>query len=99
MHGGVAKDDLGKENVTALKAGITNLARHIENVRSFGVQPVVAINGFSADTEAEIDAIKQAGAELGVDVIGWHPWTAGGSGRARLDRMVVVVTAPKSNLM
>ena len=53
MHGGVAKDDLGKENVAAVKAGCTNLARHIRNVKSFGVPAVVAINRFSADTDAE----------------------------------------------
>ena len=60
MHGGVAKEDLGKENVEALKKGISNLARHVENVKSFGVQPVVAINRFSADTDAELKAVEQA---------------------------------------
>jgi formate--tetrahydrofolate ligase len=97
MHGGVAKDDLGKENVTALKAGITNLARHIENVRSFGVQPVVAINGFSADTEAEMDAIKQAGAELGVEVIGCTHWADGGAGTEALARKVAELADTKSD--
>ncbi len=95
MHGGVAKDDLGKENVTALKAGITNLARHIENVRSFGVRPVVAINGFSADTAAEMDAIKQAGAELGVDVIGCTHWADGGAGTEALARKVAELAEAK----
>jgi formate--tetrahydrofolate ligase len=97
MHGGVAKDDLGKENVNALKAGITNLARHIENVRSFGVQPVVAINGFSADTEAEMDAIKQAGAELGVEVIGCTHWADGGAGTEALARKVAELADTKSD--
>ena len=54
MHGGVAKEDLGKENIEALKKGIANLARHVENVKTFGVPPVVAINRFVADTDAEL---------------------------------------------
>ncbi len=53
MHGGVAKDALGQENVAAVKAGSANLARHIANVKSFGVPVVVAINRFVADTEAD----------------------------------------------
>ena len=89
MHGGVAKDDLGKENVTALKAGIANLARHVENVRSFGVPAVVAINRFSADTEAEMDALKQACAELGVEVVGCSHWADGGAGTELLAKKVV----------
>ncbi|MEX1109127.1 MAG: formate--tetrahydrofolate ligase, partial [Dongiaceae bacterium] len=63
MHGGVAKEELGTENIEALKKGIANLARHVENVKSFGVQPVVAINRFSADTDAELKAVEQACAE------------------------------------
>ncbi len=54
MHGGVAKEDLGKENIEALKKGAANLARHIENVKKFGVPPIVAINRFVADTDAEM---------------------------------------------
>src|SRR5690242_10369712 len=60
MHGGIAKADLGKENIEALKKGIANLARHVENVKSFGVPPVVAINRFVADTDGELAAVKQA---------------------------------------
>jgi formate--tetrahydrofolate ligase len=89
MHGGVAKDALGKENVTALKAGIANLARHVENVRSFGVPAVVAINRFSADTEAEMDALKQACAELGVEVVGCSHWADGGAGTELLAKKVI----------
>src|SRR5246127_3138760 len=69
MHGGVAKEDLGKENVEALKKGTANLARHVENVKSFGVPPVVAVNRFVADTDNELAALKQACAELGVEAI------------------------------
>ena len=59
MNGGVAKDELGKENVEAVKEGCANLGRHIENVRQFGVPAVVAINHFTSDTEAEIEAVSE----------------------------------------
>jgi formate--tetrahydrofolate ligase len=59
MHGGVEKDDLGKENVEAVAAGCSNLARHIRNVKSFGVPVVVAINRFSADTDAEVAKVSE----------------------------------------
>src|ERR1700751_3891137 len=65
MHGGVAKEDLGRENIEALKKGIASLARHVENVKSFGVPPVVAVNRFVADTDNELAAGKQACAEVG----------------------------------
>src|ERR1700751_5185698 len=65
MHGGVAKEDLSKENIEALKKGIASLARHVENVKSFGVPPVVAVNRFVADTDNELAAGKQACAEVG----------------------------------
>ena len=80
MHGGVAKDDLGKENVEAVKAGCSNLARHIENVQSFGVPVVVAINRFSADTEAEMKAVTDACNSFGVKAIDANHWAAGGEG-------------------
>ncbi len=89
MHGGVAKEDLGKENVEALKKGITNLARHVENVKSFGVPPVVAINRFSADTDNELAAVKQACAELGVEAIGCSHWANGSAGTEELAKAVV----------
>ncbi len=96
MHGGVTKEDLGKENVNALKAGIANLARHVENVRSFGVPAVVAINRFSADTEAEMDALKQACAELGVEVVGCTHWAEGGAGTEELAKKVVELAGKES---
>jgi formate--tetrahydrofolate ligase len=96
MHGGVAKEDLGKENVNALKAGIANLARHVENVRSFGVPAVVAINRFSADTEAEMDALKQACAELGVEVVGCTHWADGSAGTEALAKKVVEMAGKES---
>ena len=58
MHGGVGKDDLKKENVEALKKGLANLGRHIENMKKFGVPIAVAVNHFITDTDAEIDAVQ-----------------------------------------
>ena len=60
MHGGVKKEDLKKENLKALEAGMANLPRHVENVQKFGIVPVVSINRFSADTDAEIELVKDA---------------------------------------
>ncbi|MEX2201199.1 MAG: formate--tetrahydrofolate ligase [Dongiaceae bacterium] len=91
MHGGVAKEELSSENVEALKKGIANLARHVENVKSFGVQPVVAINRFSADTDAELKAVEQACAELGVEAIECTHWADGGAGTEKLARKVVEI--------
>ncbi|HET6223212.1 MAG TPA: formate--tetrahydrofolate ligase, partial [Dongiaceae bacterium] len=89
MHGGVAKEDLGKENIEALKKGIGNLARHIENVQSFHVPAVVAINRFSADTDAELAAVRQACAELGTEAIECTHWADGSAGTEKLAETVV----------
>ncbi|MGH7185378.1 MAG: formate--tetrahydrofolate ligase, partial [Pseudomonadota bacterium] len=89
MHGGVAKEDLGKENLEALKKGFANLARHVENVKSFGVPPVVAINRFSADTDAELAVIRQACAELNVEAIECTHWADGSAGTEKLAHAVV----------
>jgi formate--tetrahydrofolate ligase len=89
MHGGVAKEDLGKENIEALKKGIANLARHVENVKSFGVPPVVAVNRFVADTDGELAAVRQACAELGVEAIECTHWADGGAGTEQLAQAVV----------
>ncbi|MGH6942568.1 formate--tetrahydrofolate ligase [Hypericibacter sp.] len=98
MHGGIAKEDLGKENIEALKKGIANLARHIENVRSFGVPPIVAINRFVADTDAELAALKQACAELGTEAIECTHWADGSAGTEELARKVVqIAESGKSN--
>src|ERR1700693_3888856 len=77
MHGGVKKEDLKTENLKALAAGITNLARHVENMRKFGLVPVISINRFSADTPAEIDLVKNACAKLGG---GGRPGATSGGG-------------------
>src|SRR4051812_45002785 len=91
MHGGVAKEDLGKENVEALKKGFANLARHIENVKKFGVHPVVAINRFIADTDAELAAIRQLCGELGTEAFECNHWSDGGAGIEKLAHAVVAL--------
>jgi formate--tetrahydrofolate ligase len=91
MHGGVEKADLGKENVEAVEKGFVNLARHVENLRKFGVPPVVAINGFSADTKAEIDKLRQLCAELDVEVIPCTHWANGSKGTEDLAKKVVEI--------
>jgi formate--tetrahydrofolate ligase len=91
MHGGIAKEDLGKENIEALKKGTANLARHIENVKKFGVQPVVAINRFSADTNAEMAAVRQLCAELGTEAFECNHWAEGGAGTEKLAHAVVAL--------
>jgi formate--tetrahydrofolate ligase len=89
MHGGVAKDQLGKEDLAALKKGFENLARHVENVGKFGVKTVVAINAFSADTAAEHDLIRQLCSEIGVEAILCTHWADGSKGTAQLAHAVV----------
>jgi formate--tetrahydrofolate ligase len=80
MHGGVAKDDLKKENVEALKKGLANLGRHIENVKKFGVPIAVAVNHFISDTDAEIDAVKAFCEGMGVKAFKCTHWAEGGKG-------------------
>ena len=89
MHGGVDKKDLGHENVDAVKAGMCNLIRHIENVKKFGVPVTVAINHFTSDTEAETDAIIASCASLGVKAHICRHWAEGGKGAEALAREVV----------
>ena len=89
MNGGVARADLGTENVDAVIAGCPNLGRHIENVAGFGVPVVVAINHFHSDTEAEIAALRAYVASLGVEAILCRHWAEGGKGAEDLARKVV----------
>ena len=84
MHGGVAKEDLDKEDLGALRDGCCNLVRHIENVKSFGVPVVVGINRFTADTDAEIAVIKEISAANGVKAIECTHWADGGAGTEEL---------------
>ena len=89
MHGGVALADLGLENVDAVKAGCANLARHLANVKQFGVPVVVAVNQFSADTEAELQAVVDAAASQGARAIVCSHWANGGAGTEALAHHVV----------
>jgi formate--tetrahydrofolate ligase len=94
MHGGVAKADLGREDVAAVERGVVNLARHVENMHKFGLPVVVALNRFTSDTAAEIAAIQQAMARLDTEALLCTHWADGAEGamdlaravKARLDR-------------
>jgi len=89
MHGGVKKEDLKNENLKALEAGMANLARHVENVKKFGLPAVVSINRFSADTEAEIALVKDKCKVLGVEALMADHWAMGGEGAADVARAVL----------
>ncbi len=93
MHGGVALDALGIEDVDAVRKGCVNLARHIRNVKQFGVPVVVAANGFSADTPAETAALQEAVAEAGAEAVECTHWADGGAGAEALARHVVELTS------
>ena len=88
-NGGVAKADLKEENVDALKKGIVNLEKHIENMKSYGVPVVVAINRFDTDTDAELDAIKERCASLGAKCAMSEVFAKGGEGGIELAEMVI----------
>jgi formate--tetrahydrofolate ligase len=97
MNGGVAKADLGTENVEAVVRGCPNLGRHIANTKSFGVPVVVAINHFTTDTEAEIQAVKDYAASQGAEAIVCKHWADGGAGAEDLARKVVALTEVESH--
>jgi len=98
-HGGVALTDLGTPNAEAVARGSANLAKHIENLQSFGLPVVVAINAFAADTPEEHEAIRRAAAAYGVEAVLSEGWAHGGAGTADLARAVVAASkgpvAPK----
>ncbi|MDX1517499.1 MAG: formate--tetrahydrofolate ligase, partial [Woeseiaceae bacterium] len=91
MHGGVDKDALSVESVTAVQKGCKNLGRHIRNLGHFGVPVVVAVNRFTSDTDAEIKAVQKFCAELGVEAINCTHWSDGGAGAADLAKKVVAL--------
>lgn len=88
MHGGVARQDLGRENVDAVKAGLANLGRHLRNIGQFGVPAVVGVNRFTGDSDAEMRAIVEYCAEFGVDAFVCSHWSDGGAGIEDLARAV-----------
>ena len=89
MHGGVAKEDLGTENIEAVIKGTSNIKRHVVNTKKFGVPVVVALNRFITDTDAEINAVRDTLASVGVDAIPCTHWSDGGAGTETLARKVV----------
>ena len=95
MHGGVAKQDLTSENLEALDSGIANLERHVANLRKFGVEVVVAINTFSADTQAEADLVLARCQALGVEAVQSDHWANGGQGALDLADTVVRIIETK----
>jgi formate--tetrahydrofolate ligase len=99
MHGGVKKEDLKKEDLKALEAGMANLQRHIENLKKFGLPAVVSINRFSADTDAEIALVKEKCKALGVEALMADHWAMGGEGAADVAKAVVkIIDAGKAKL-
>src|SRR5258707_3475800 len=92
MHGGVKKDELKKEDLKALEAGMPNLQRHVENVKKFGLPAVVSINRFSADSDAEIALVKEKCKAPGVEALMADHWAMGGAGAADVAKAVVKVT-------
>jgi formate--tetrahydrofolate ligase len=90
-NGGVARADLGKEDVDAVKAGAVNLARHIENVRQFGVPALVAINHFSSDSDAEVEAVREIAAAHGTEAVLCTHWADGGAGAETLAEKVAAL--------
>jgi len=88
-NGGVAKADLSNENVDALKAGIANLGKHIENLKKFGMNPVVTLNRFVSDTDAEIEVVREYCAERGCRLTVSEVWAKGGEGGAELAEAVL----------
>jgi formate--tetrahydrofolate ligase len=99
MHGGVKKEDLKKEDLRALETGMSNLQRHVENVRKFGLEPVISINRFSADSTAEIELVKSGCQQLGVECYMADHWAMGGAGAADVARAVArICDSGKSKL-
>lgn len=90
-HGGAKKEELGTENLEQLSIGIPNLEKHIENVRKFGIEPIVAINEFPTDTKNEVDFIVNRCKELGVEAVPVSVWANGGDGAIDLAKKVVEV--------
>jgi formate--tetrahydrofolate ligase len=89
MHGGVPKSDLGSENVKALESGAANVRQHVENVRKFGVPVIIALNAFTADTEAELKTIQRLAKEWDVPLVVSEGWAKGGEGTKTLAETVM----------
>ena len=97
MHGGLAKTELATENIEALKKGMTNLAKHIENIQKFGLPIVVAINAFPTDTENELQELIALCESMGASVSISEAWAKGGEGAIDLAQKVIEATEKPSN--
>jgi formate--tetrahydrofolate ligase len=97
MHGGVEKEDLAKENVEALLSGVSNLDKHIENVKEFGLPYVVAINKFTTDTEKEIEALLKWANDNNHPISLSEVWAKGGDGAIDLANKVILETEKENN--
>lgn len=97
MHGGLAKTELATENIEALKKGMTNLAKHIENIQKFGLPIVVAINAFPTDTENELQELKALCESMGASVSISEAWAKGCEGAIDLAQKVIEATEKPSN--
>lgn len=91
MHGGVAKDNLGSENLAAVEEGCKNLGRHIRNLGHFGVPVVVAVNRFTSDTDAEVLVVQKYSEKFGVQAIDCTHWADGGAGAIELAEQIVKI--------
>ncbi|OFT90338.1 formate--tetrahydrofolate ligase [Corynebacterium sp. HMSC28B08] len=97
-NGGAARDSLTEENLAALEAGLVNLERHVDNTRKFNVEPVVALNSFASDTDAEREILRTWGQNHGVRVVETRVWSEGGDGALDLaDAVAEVLTQPTQN--
>ena len=98
MNGGVARTDLGTENVEAVRDGCVNLGRHIENIGKFGVPAIVAINHFTTDTDAEVEAVKSYAVSKGTEAVVARHWELGSKGTTELaERVVDVIAKDEAN--
>lgn len=91
MHGGVPKDKLASEDVKALKDGIQNLAKHVDTIRTFGIEPIVALNRFITDTEEELTALLDWAKNEGIRIARTNVWEEGGKGGIELAKQVLEV--------
>lgn len=98
MHGGLAKNELDHEDIPALKKGLANLAKHIENIQKFGLPIVVAINAFPTDTQAELDELNTLCKEMGASVSISQAWAKGGEGALDLAQKVIAAAEKPSKL-
>jgi len=97
MHGGVLKADLGKEDVESVEKGLANLQKHIENIQSFGLPVVVAVNAFPTDTQAELDRLVKICTSIGAEVSVSEVWARGGAGGVDLAKKVEAAFAKKGD--